>query len=91
MSKTNTDKIAINAVEIDIAGTKLKLTLEQVAELKKILDKAFPDKETIYVPGPAQIIYRDRWPIPHWERFPNWEVTCKSTGSSSAALCLAAH
>lgn len=93
MSTKTEDKIAISSVEIQIAGTKLKLTLEQVAELKKILAKAFPDKETVYVPGPTRtIIERDyTWPFtrPYVPRLNEWDITCRSNDSTSATLCLA--
>lgn len=96
MSTKTTDKIAINSVEIEIAGTKLKLTLEQARELKDVLNKAFPAKE--YVATAPVIIEREVWPhySPNW---PLWrtEITCGGSsligdriqGATSGTLCLA--
>jgi len=60
-AKADQDKITIRSVEIEIGGTKIKLTLEQVEELKKILAKAFPEPEikTVYVTGTERA--RDRF------------------------------
>lgn len=91
-TKTEKAAIAVTGVEIEIGGTKLKLTLDQVAELKKILAKAFPEPETkvVHVPGPERIIERQRphyppqWPwddkrSPKWRQ---WEITCGSVGQT---------
>lgn len=85
--QTEKDRITIRSVEIEIGGTKLKLTLEQVAELKKILAKAFPEPETktVYVPGPERVVERFR-PLPpmQWFKSPDthkydeWRVTCQA-------------
>lgn len=96
MKAKQPDTIAIRSVEIEIGGTKLKLTLEQVAELKKILAKAFPEPETkvVHVPGPERVIDRYR-PYPHgtWlktqepSKLDEWKVMCQA---QSGVLKLAA-
>ena len=93
MSTKTENKISINAVEIEIAGTKIKLTLEQVAELKKILAKAFPEKEIVYVPGPERVIHEPvsaHWPKTYPWKNPYWEITCQATSDTSGLMRLKA-
>lgn len=97
-TKNSKSDIAVSFVEIEIAGTKLKLTLEQVGELKKMLAKAFPEPtvNTVYVPGPERIVHRYPYPPTHWMQSPrldDMQITCSAAqarlgGSSTRTLQL---
>jgi len=81
----------INFVEIEIGDQKIKLTLKQVAELKKILAEAFPEPETktVFVPGPERVVEKPIYPYkPTWapdHKWGQWEVTCNSNSLKLAA------
>lgn len=85
----DTSKIAVQSVRIEIAGSVLELTLEQVRELKNILGKAFPEPEVKWIPSAPVVIepFRDH-PYRYWEP----QVWCGSqsgpTEGSVLAICL---
>lgn len=76
-------KIAIDNVEIDIAGKKLKLSIDQAMELRDILDETFPKYSPV---SPVYIPYyveRYREYRPHWT---DWEITWEPTITISGGV-----
>ena len=72
-------EIKINKVEIKIGDKTLSLSIEEVLELKNILNKYFglTSIEQCYNPitiiNPMYIPY-----VPLWNDAPPWTVTCKN-------------
>ena len=92
MSKSK--KIEVKAVEIDIAGEKLRLSPDQARELRDILLETFPkDAPVPYIPYiPPIIIERERrlrpydGPHPWYPSYP-W-ITWGSDYTTSGTLLL---
>ncbi len=75
MKSENSTKIAINSIELEIAGTKLKLTLAQAKELKEMLQKAFPEATVVY--QPTHWIYSQQPSLQEFQPS-DWRITCGS-------------
>lgn len=96
--KTKEPKTAVAKVELTIAGTTIKLTLEQFHELRKVINDLFPTETKtvvhekvwqsppIIIPQPIEVPAR-----PYKRTTPYWEVTCNSNDKASSTLCIEAR
>lgn len=85
--------IAIEQVVINVAGTRLELTIEQAKELRDILNGTFPT----YTPSPAPIVIREHACVPYrpspWYTEPliRWTVDTTPSYGGGDVLCLSAN
>ena len=80
------EEVKISKIELEIGKNKIKLSLEEAHELKKILNDTFPSKEAVYVPGTT--IYIERYPQPYWKPYDVW---CNSYSMGNETLCLSSN
>ncbi len=71
-------KVSISNVEIEIGGKVIKMTLDEVRELKDVLNDLFP--QPTYIPSQPIIIDRRRYDWP-WR---TWEYSAPYCGSVTA-------
>jgi len=78
MSQSKNKEVKINTIELVIGNEKIKLSLDQAKELKKILDELFvrqTTKEYITVP---YYPYYIKYDYPH----KYWEIMCEDTSAT---------
>jgi hypothetical protein len=75
----------IKKVVIEAGGKEFNLTVEEAKALRDILNSAFPESKTTYVPYTPPIII-ERYPQPYHP----WVTWCSSTGTLSCSTSNAA-
>ena len=83
--------IKVDKIRLELGGHTLELSIEQMKELRDLLNETFPNKETVYFPTAPVVIRKPVWPYQfrYWE--PSWyggdvrtlQVTCK-TGTATS-------
>lgn len=74
----NDKTIAVSAIEIKIGDTKVRITPEQLKQLRDTLNDLFP-KEVKFYPS-APVIIQEKWVEPYYApTFPTWpQITCQA-------------
>ncbi len=68
----------VKRVTIQIGTREIELSVEEAKELKIALEGIFPPPQITFVPQPYPVPYEQPW----YRRYPYWEVTCASDGTS---------
>lgn len=82
--------VKIDTVELHIGDKTIKLSLEELKELRDILDATFPKEKVTVVPQPYPVYppWRVMRTMERWDGLMHWATTINSNAGNTLSMSL---